>query len=153
MNETSTAYLGLGSNLGEREEYLREAIRQLSENPQIEIAAVSSFYETAPVGYTDQPDFINVVVKVKTTLSPQKLLEICLSTEKKIGRVRTIRWGPRVIDIDILLYNDLKVDEKDLQIPHPRMLEREFVIRPLAEVAPDLILPNSKTARETLAEM
>lgn len=153
MNETSTAYLGLGSNLGDREEFLREAVRQLSENPRVEIAAISSFYETAPVGYTDQPDFINVVIKVKTTLSPQKLLEICLSTEKKIGRLRTIRWGPRVIDIDVLLYNDLKVDEKDLQIPHPRMLEREFVIRPLAEIAPDLILPNGKTARETLAEM
>lgn len=152
MAHSSIAYLGLGSNLGNREENLQKAVQILSDHPEITILKVSSFYETAPVGFTDQPDFINAVVKIETTLSPEKLLEFCLDAEKKLGRMRTIRWGPRVLDIDILMYDGVTITGDDLQVPHPRMLEREFVIRPLAEIEPDIILPNGKTASEMLQE-
>jgi 2-amino-4-hydroxy-6-hydroxymethyldihydropteridine diphosphokinase len=153
MDDSSIAYISLGSNIGDREDNLKKALALLDEHPQIRVAAVSSFYETAPVGYTDQPDFINAAAELETALGPRELLKICMETEKKLGRVRTIRWGPRVIDIDILWYNGLTVDEEDLQIPHPRMLEREFVIRPLADIAPDMQLANGKTVSEVLQEI
>jgi 2-amino-4-hydroxy-6-hydroxymethyldihydropteridine diphosphokinase len=119
----------------------------------IEVLKVSSTYETEPVGYTEQPDFKNAVVMVSTTLQPRELLEVVLGIEQKMGRVRTIRWGPRVIDIDILLYDDKEIDEEGLQIPHPRMMERRFVLEPLAEIAPELVLPDGNTAGDAVKKL
>jgi len=131
-----TAYIGIGSNIGEREKNLDCAIEMLKFNNEVEVTAVSSYINTTPVGYTEQPDFLNTAVEVRTTLSAQKLLEVCQHIEKDLKRERIIRWGPRTIDLDILLYEDLILNENDLTIPHPRMHEREFVLKPLNEIAP-----------------
>ena len=153
MMETGTlAYLGLGTNLGDRESYLAQALKELAGLPTIEIGAVSSIYETAPVGLTDQPDFLNLVVSVRTTLSPRELMDALLHIENKMGRVRTVRWGPRVIDLDLLLFGDVRVEVPGLSVPHPRLRERSFVLIPLAEIAPDLILPGEKMTVKKLAE-
>jgi len=143
-----TAYLSLGSNLGERRENLRAAIRMLEDRASCIITVVSSLYETKPVGLVEQPDFLNAVIAVKTTLSPADLLERCMKTEETLGRQRTIRWGPRVIDIDILLYEDVSMETENLIIPHPRMAERAFVLIPLAEIAPDVQIGDGMTAFE-----
>ena len=142
------AYLGLGSNLGNRKANLDQAVELLKAHPGIQINKVSSYYETEPVGYTDQPDFLNAAVEIETELSPRELLNTVLDIENKMGRKRTIRWGPRVIDIDILLYGTGQIEEEGLQIPHPRMMERRFVIEPLSEIAPELKLPDGRTALE-----
>lgn len=147
------AYIGLGSNIGDREVNIRRALDLLGEHSGIIVAGVSSLYETAPVGYVDQPDFINAVAILETDLSPHELLAVLLKVEEQMGRVRTIRWGPRVIDIDILLYGDVQVEENDLQVPHPRMMERRFVLEPLAEIAPDLVLPDGRTAKDAAEEI
>ena len=147
----ATAYLGLGSNLGNREENLRAALRGLEERGA-RVIRVSSFYETAPVGDVDQPGFINAVAEVETELQPEELLEAALAVERGLGRKRTIRWGPRVIDIDVLLYDSVSVDKPGLKIPHPEMMRRAFVLTPLAEIAPDLVLPDGRTAREAAAD-
>lgn len=143
-----SAYLGLGSNLGDRTANLRTAILTLNESRDCRVTTVSSLYLTAPVGYPDQPDFVNAVVMVRTTLPPRLLLEYCLQIEETMGRQRTIRWGPRVIDIDILLYDRLSVAEDELVIPHPRMLERAFVLVPLAQIAPEEVVAPGLSARE-----
>jgi len=143
------AYLGLGSNLGDREENIRRAISTMAEHPQIEILKVSSMYETTPVGFKDQPDFINAVVLIETSLSPRELSDTVHKIEDSLGRKRTFRWGPRVIDIDILLYGNETIDEEGLKIPHPMMMARRFVMEPLAEIAPDLVLPDGRTALES----
>ena len=131
-------YLGLGSNMGDRERYLRKAVGLLAEHEAIKIRKVSSIYATAPVGYTAQPDFLNVVLHAATSLSPESLLAVCLSVEQQLERIREIRWGPRTIDIDILLFDDIEVHTSRLTIPHPQMTQRLFVLLPLAELAPDL---------------
>ena len=131
-----TAYLGLGSNLGDREENLRKALSLLGDVG--EIIALSSVYETEPWGYAEQPSFLNMVCGFRTSLSPPELLALAQEVERKLGRVRTIRYGPRTMDVDILLYGDLVLDTPDLQIPHPRIPERAFVLAPLAEIAPDV---------------
>ncbi|BCV20095.1 2-amino-4-hydroxy-6-hydroxymethyldihydropteridine diphosphokinase [Moorella sp. Hama-1] len=141
-----TAYLGLGSNLGNREENMKKAVAFLDANPGIEVERLSSWYETAPVGKTDQGWFLNSVARIKTTMPARELLRAVLAVEQQLGRVRRERWGPRTIDIDILLYDDINVTEPDLEIPHPRMLERAFVLIPLAEIAPDLLLPDGRRA-------
>jgi len=128
------AYLGLGSNIGERQEYLNKAIILLDNNEQIIVQKVSSFYDTEPVGYAEQDNFLNAVVEIKTTLEPLELIRVCQQIEAELGRVRTIRWGPRTIDIDILLYGKQEINEEDLIIPHPRMYERDFVMKPLKEL-------------------
>jgi 2-amino-4-hydroxy-6-hydroxymethyldihydropteridine diphosphokinase len=148
-----TAFLGLGSNIGDRKANLARAVAMLAAHPQIEVVDVSSIHETEPVGYTKQPDFLNAVARVETTLRPRELLDVILAIEAEMGRERTIRWGPRVIDIDILLFDGEQVDEPGLQIPHPRMMERQFVLDPLAEIAPDLVLPNGRTARQASCEL
>jgi len=148
-----TAFLGLGSNIGDRKANLARAVAMLAAHPQIEVVKVSGARETAPVGYAEQPDFLNAVARVETTLRPRELLDAILAIEAEMGRERTIRWGPRVIDIDILLYDSEQVDEPGLQIPHPRMMERQFVLEPLAEIAPDLVLPNGRTARQASCEL
>jgi len=143
-----TCYLGLGSNLGDRSANLVEALRRLAQRPEIEVGNTSSVYETEPVGPQDQPNFFDQVIQVEGTCSARELLRIVQSIEKEMGRVRTRRWGPRTIDIDILLYGDERVAEPDLKIPHPQMLARQFVLIPLAEIAPGLVLPDGRTAAE-----
>jgi len=136
-----TAYIGIGSNIGEREKNLNHAIEMLNLTNEVDVTTVSSYINTAPVGYTEQSDFLNAVVEVKTTLSAHELLEACKHIEKELKRVRIIRWGPRTIDLDILLYGDLILTEENLTIPHPRMHQREFVLKPLNEIAPQAFHP------------
>lgn len=138
-------FLGLGSNVGDRENQLKEAIRLLDEQPGIKVVKVSSFYETEPVGYVDQPDFLNLCVEIQTELSPKAVLESGLAIEQQLHRVRKERWGPRTLDIDILLYGDQIIEEEGLTIPHPRMTERAFVLIPLQEIAPNKVEPRTQT--------
>lgn len=133
----SRALLGLGANLGDREDTLQRAIASLNALPRTAVTRVSSLYETAPVGYTDQPDFMNLVAELDTTLSPHALLGACLGIEAALGRVRTFQNAPRVVDIDLLLYDDQTCSDTDLILPHPRMAERAFVLVPLAELFPE----------------
>lgn len=129
-------FLGLGSNLGDRAKYLSEAAERLSQRG-VRIIKHSTIIETDPVGGPPQGLFLNAVVKAVTALTPRELLRVCQETEAEMGRVRLEPNGPRVIDIDVLLYDHLRMDEPDLQIPHPRMLEREFVMVPLKEIEPE----------------
>jgi len=135
------AYLSLGSNLGNREENLRQAIRALDLREGIRVVAVSPLYETDPVGYVEQSAFLNMACAVETDLSPEHLLREVLAVEQELGRVRTIRWGPRTIDIDVLLYGSMTFHGESLQIPHPAMTERAFVLVPLRDIWPGGPLP------------
>ncbi|MFQ6097370.1 MAG: 2-amino-4-hydroxy-6-hydroxymethyldihydropteridine diphosphokinase [Armatimonadota bacterium] len=144
----TTAYLGLGTNLGDREAYLMEALERLRAVPGIEVVRVSGIYETEPWGRSDQPAFLNLVAEVATTASPRQVLDACLQIERELGRKRTDRWAPRVIDIDLLLFGDRRIDEPDLRVPHPLLEHRQFVLVPLAEIAPDVVLPSGRTAAE-----
>ncbi|GAB3806334.1 2-amino-4-hydroxy-6-hydroxymethyldihydropteridine diphosphokinase [Virgibacillus kimchii] len=149
----NTAYIALGTNIEPRENYLKDALRYLK-NDHVTIQQQSSIYETAPVGYTDQASFLNMVIQLKTELSPLQLLEFCQYIEKELGRKRTIRFGPRTIDLDILLYNNEIINGERLIIPHPRMHERAFVLVPLHEIAPACIIPNKeRNAEELLSEL
>ena len=132
--EIVIAYIGIGSNMGNIRENIEEAINQLRKTEGIKVSAVSKLHVTKPVGYTNQPDFLNGVIKIETSLSPRGLLIACQKIEKNLKRKRTIRWGPRTIDLDILMYGNYEVNDDDLVIPHPRMHERDFVLLPLAEV-------------------
>ena len=134
----TTAYLGLGSNLGDRLGNLRRAIALLGARSGIRVVRTSSVYETDPVGGPPQGDFLNAVVKVETSLPARAVLEACMAVEAEMGRVRAERWGPRPIDIDLLLFGDERIDEPDLTVPHPRMHERAFVMVPLVEVDPTM---------------
>ena len=136
----STAYLGLGGNLGDRSWYLAEAVRRLHRAPGIRVERTSSVYETKPVGVTNQPDFLNLVAQVTAEIGPRDLLACCLQIESDLGRVRTQRWGPRTVDLDVLWYDGQIVNEPDLVLPHPRLHERAFVLVPLVEIAPELSL-------------
>ena len=138
------AYLGLGSNLGDRRANIDDAVRRLGETRGVTVTKVSSIYETKPVGGREQPDFLNAACEVATELSPRELLREAQRIEREMGRVRTVRWGPRNIDIDILLCGDAVIDEGDLTVPHPRLAAREFVLRPLAEIAPNVTHPVTK---------
>lgn len=131
---TYIAYLGLGSNLGERKHMLMNALYLLNQEAHTAVVDISAIYETDPVGLQEQPAFLNMVCRIETHLSAAALLQFVLETEHRLGRVRTLRWGPRTIDIDILLYHNIVVATVPLQIPHPRMMERAFVIVPLLEV-------------------
>lgn len=133
------AYIGLGSNLGNREQYLRTALARIEGDSAITITKVSSIYETAPVGVTDQPAFLNMVIEIETSYSPSKLLDVIQSIENACGRKRDMRWGPRTLDLDILLYNQENMKSERLEIPHPRMAERAFVLIPLYEINPALV--------------
>ena len=141
--QSVTAYLGLGSNLGDRNESLREAIVRLGDPEDLTAVATSSIYETDPWGYTSQPDFLNCVVEIETRLSPVELLERVEKVEQEVGRTPSWRYGPRLIDVDILMYGDLclRLSDPDLTIPHPRMEQRAFVMTPLAEIAGDVVHP------------
>jgi 2-amino-4-hydroxy-6-hydroxymethyldihydropteridine diphosphokinase len=146
----SRAYLGLGGNLGDPAAAMAAALRALDAHEAVTVADVSSLYRTPPWGRIDQPDFLNAVAAVDTTLTARELLELCLETERALKRVRAERWGPRLIDMDVLAFADERIDEEGLQVPHPRMGERAFVLAPLAEIAPGLDLSGS-TAAERLA--
>ena len=140
----------MGSNIGEREENLREALRLLA-GPRLHVKRVSSLYETAPLEYTAQASFLNMVVEIETELMPMQLLKHVKDVERQMGRKRLIPKGPRIIDVDILLYGRFQVNAPNLQIPHPSMEKRRFVLEPLAELAPELRHPVSrKTMRELL---
>jgi 2-amino-4-hydroxy-6-hydroxymethyldihydropteridine diphosphokinase len=136
------AFLSLGSNLGDRRSYLRSAVAGLPD-----VIAVSSLYETEPVGGPpSQPSYLNAVVELNTERSARELLDIAHSLEETATRVRGERWGPRTLDVDVLLVGDSEIDEEDLQVPHPRMWERRFVLEPLSELAPDLVSPEDLTS-------
>ena len=142
-------YLGLGSNLGERQHNLSRAVELLS--PQVHVERISSLYETEPVGYLEQPRFLNAVLRATTPLSPLELLAQAKEVEKKLGRIHSFRNGPRPIDIDILFYGKKIINSPELTIPHPRLEERTFMLIPLAEIAPNLAHPVSgMTVREML---
>ena len=135
------AYIGLGANLGPREQTLRRAVELLAGAAEVDVLAVSDLRETEPVGVVDQPPFLNGAVAVATTLAPRALLELLLGIERSLGRVRGERWGPRVLDLDLLVYGDVVVDEPGLHVPHPRLHERRFALEPLAELDPALEIP------------
>ena len=145
----NTAFVGLGSNIGERYQYLVQAIQLLANHREIFLVNYSSVYETDPVGYENQDLFLNMVIEIKTTLSAEVLLEACMQIEYQLGRKREIKWGPRTIDLDILLYNQENIETEKLIIPHPRMAERAFVMVPLLEIKPDLQL----TGKEQLSHL
>jgi 2-amino-4-hydroxy-6-hydroxymethyldihydropteridine diphosphokinase len=139
LTRTARAYLGLGSNLGDRLAHLQAAVDGLAATPDVHVVAVSRVYETAPVGGPPQDDYLNAVVAVDTVLDPHELLAVAQRLEAGEQRVRAERWGPRTLDVDVLLVGDEHVAEPDLVVPHPRMSERAFVLVPLADVAPDLV--------------
>ena len=136
------AYVGLGANLGDREATLRAAVDALGAEEGVEVVAVSTLRETEPVGVGEQPRFLNGVVALETTLAARELLDLLLAGEKRFGRVRVPgEHGPRTLDLDLLLYGDEEIDEPELHVPHPRLHERRFVLEPLAELAPGLVVP------------
>ena len=147
-----TAYVGLGANLGDREATIRRAVELLAATAGVEVAAVSTLRETDPVGYADQPRFLNGAVALETGLAPRELLDRLLAIEQELGRVRGEgpRYGPRTIDLDLLLYGDEVVDEPRLAVPHPRLGERRFVLEPLHELDPDLALPDGRRVADLL---
>ncbi|MFO1256979.1 MAG: 2-amino-4-hydroxy-6-hydroxymethyldihydropteridine diphosphokinase [Gammaproteobacteria bacterium] len=144
----SNAILGLGSNLNHPVEQLNTAFKSIRMHSEIQIESISSFYLTAPEGIAEQPEFVNAVCWISTTLSPDALLKFALATEHHQGRIREIKWGPRIIDIDILMFDDLLCQTPDLSLPHPELLNRSFWLIPLAEIAPQWILPNGQRVED-----
>jgi 2-amino-4-hydroxy-6-hydroxymethyldihydropteridine diphosphokinase len=147
------AFVGLGANIQEPMAQLKQALVELTTIPETRMTARSSFYRTAPVGYLEQPDFINAVAKLETSLAPRVLLDALHSIENRHGRRRTIRNAPRTLDLDLLLYAEQVLDEEGLTLPHPRMHERAFVLAPLAEIAPEVLVPGRGRALELLARV
>jgi len=146
-----TAFVALGANLDDPQAQVRSAIAALVELPRTRLVRASSLYRSAPVGYSNQPDFINAVAEVATGLAPRELLDALLALEHRRGRVRDFPNAPRTLDLDIILYGDLALHEHGLTIPHPRMHERAFVLVPLVEIAPDATVPGRGAARDLLA--
>ena len=139
-----TSYLGIGGNIGDTKANIKDTIEFLKDNENIKVTRLSSLYETEPVGFTDQDWFLNIVVEVKTSLKPFELLKYCQQIENELKRERTIRWGPRTIDVDILLYEDYSSDSEILTVPHPRMTQRAFAMVPLYEINKNLIINGQK---------
>lgn len=137
------AFVGLGSNLGEREDQIRRALEALSQLADTDLVRASSLYDTEPVGEVDQPNFLNAVAQLDTNLTARQLLWNLLLIEKRLGRVRAQKWGPRSIDLDLLLYGDQVIDEDELQVPHPEIIRRSFVLVPLVELEPMLVHPGT----------
>lgn len=156
MAQPVIAYLCLGGNLGDRLAALAEALTLLDAHADMRMVSCSSVYETEPWAVAEQPDFLNIVAGFETGLAPLALLDLCKNVESRIGRTESYRWGPRLIDVDILLYGDamVSIDEPDLQIPHVRMAERAFALVPLAEIAAGVpVPPGGKTTLELLAAL
>lgn len=150
----NTAFVGIGANLGDRERTLRLALRLLGDRDGVTVAAVSSLRETAPVGYLDQASFLNGAARLETELLPRELLRALLDVERELGRDRSgPRFGPRTVDLDLLLYDGVELDEPGLVVPHPRLHERRFVLEPLAELAPGLVVPGRGPVERLLAEL
>jgi len=147
------AYVGLGANLGDRERTLQRAVELLGDADGVAVLAVSELRETEPVGLVDQPRFLNGAVAGETTLSPRSLLDLLLEIERSLGRVRHERWGPRVVDLDLLVYGDVIVDEPGLHVPHPRLHERRFALEPLAELDPELEIPGYGRVSELVSAL
>lgn len=144
-------FLGLGSNIGDRGHYLREAISALR-NSSIKILVTSRIYETAPWGVMDQPQYWNQVIEIETMLEPLELLHACQEIERQLGRERKVHWGPRTIDIDLLIYENRLIVSEELTLPHPYLEERNFVLAPLREIAPKLVLPSGRPIMEVSGE-
>ena len=149
-NATHVAYIGFGSNIGDRLAHIQNAIHALSKTEEITLEKISSVYKTDPVGYEAQAQFLNGVAAIQTSLAPLSLLHTLKNIETAIGRKHRIRWGPREIDLDILIYGDMCLQTAKLVIPHPEMHRRRFVLAPLAEIAPDLVHPVLKEGVQTL---
>jgi 2-amino-4-hydroxy-6-hydroxymethyldihydropteridine diphosphokinase len=149
----TVAYIGLGANVGPREVTLLRAVDLLAEEDDVEVLAVSQLRETDPVGIVDQPRFLNGAAQIDTSLPPRALLELLLRIEQSLGRVREERWGPRTVDLDLLVYGDLTVDEPGLRVPHPRLHERRFALEPLAELDPELVVPGLGSVSGALAAL
>ncbi len=148
------AFIGMGSNLGKREATLRRALALLDEREDVRVVDVSSLRETDPVGYLDQPRFLNGAARLETDLTPRELLDVLLEVERALGRVREgPRFGPRAIDLDLLLYGDATIDEPGLTLPHPRLHERRFVLEPLHELDPELVVLGRGTVAELLSKL
>jgi len=146
------AYIGIGSNLGDKVYQCEKAISEILRADQNKLLAKSSLFKTKPIGYTSQDWFINGVIKIETDLEPLDLLRLLKDIESRLGREKTFRWGPRVIDLDILLFDEEEIEMEGLQIPHPRLQERQFVLIPLAEIDPDVIHPVLKKRIRELLE-
>jgi 2-amino-4-hydroxy-6-hydroxymethyldihydropteridine diphosphokinase len=147
-------FVGLGSNLGERESQIRLALDDLARLPSTRVVRASSLYDTEPIGEVDQPNFLNAVVQLDTELTARRLLWNLQLIERRLGRVRNRRWGPRTIDLDLLLYGELRIEEPDLRVPHPELTRRAFVLVPLVELDPMLVHPESgETLLEHLARL
>lgn len=146
-------YVGLGANLGNREETLRRAVVLLAAVEGVDVIAVSELRDTDPVGVVDQPRFLNGAAAVETTLLPRALLDALLGIERELGRGREERWGPRTVDLDLLLFGDEIVDEPGLRVPHPRLHERRFALEPLTELDPELEIPGRGAVSEALAAL
>jgi 2-amino-4-hydroxy-6-hydroxymethyldihydropteridine diphosphokinase len=151
MDSMHIAYLGLGSNLGNPQQRVETAFAEMAAEPDIVLTRRSSLYRTAPVGLVDQPHFVNAVAAVRTRLGPHELLAALLSIERSHGRLRALPNGPRTLDLDILIYDDVQFSDSTLTLPHPRCHERAFVLLPLLEVAPDCVIPGRGYARSWLA--
>jgi 2-amino-4-hydroxy-6-hydroxymethyldihydropteridine diphosphokinase len=148
------AFVGVGANLGDRERTIRRALELLDDRADVEVVAVSALRETEPVGYVDQPRFLNGAAELRTGLEPRALLEVLLGVELELGRTRDgPRFGPRTIDLDLLVYDDVVLDEPGLTLPHPRVHERRFALEPLAELAPGLELPGRGRVERLLASL
>jgi len=155
VKESTIAYIGLGANLGKRDATIEEALRLLGEDDRTSVLGSTVPIETEPVGYDDQPRFLNAAAKLATTRSPRELLELLLSIERALGRVRGEgpRYGPRTIDLDLLVYGNETIDEPALVVPHPRLHERRFALEPLAELDPELVVPGRGSVSVLLAEL
>jgi 2-amino-4-hydroxy-6-hydroxymethyldihydropteridine diphosphokinase len=153
--ESTIAYIGLGANLGERQRTIAAALRRIDEDERTSLLDSTVPIETDPVGYTDQPRFFNAAASLATTRSPRELLDLLLEIERDLGRVRGEgpRYGPRTIDLDLLLYGDETIDEDALEVPHPRLHERRFVLEPLAQLDPRLVVPGRGPVSALLAEL
>jgi 2-amino-4-hydroxy-6-hydroxymethyldihydropteridine diphosphokinase len=146
------AYVALGSNMGNREDYLLKAIQKLNLHPLIDVVNISSIYETDPIGYTDQAEFLNMVIKLNTDLSAFELLHVLQNTETLLNRKREVKWGPRTLDLDILLYNQENIVAEQLIVPHPRMHERAFVLIPLYEINQNISIPTLEESLSTIID-
>lgn len=152
MTEAHTCYIGLGSNLADPLNQVRQALLELAELAHTQLLCHSSLYRSDPLGPPNQPDYINAVAKLETRLEPLQLLDALQALERTHQRIRREHWGPRTLDLDILLYAQLRCDEERLILPHPHIYARSFVLAPLAEIAPELRLPNGQTVSQALSE-